>query len=145
MWSAILPFWPVLRDFARNIWYLRLFLIILLIVLLASSGVLTLAEGGNLDPNETGGCLWCQALVITLNDVFLGLAVRFTPVTFWGNAAGLVNSFIRYLFLGILIWVIEQSLSDHRLKKAKYLFFPTREDFKKTAERPARPSERIGP
>jgi hypothetical protein len=132
MRSAILPFWPVLRDFVRNIWYLRLFIIVILITMLASSGILALAEGKNIDPNGTAACLWSRSFTITLNDVFFGLATRYSPVTFFGKAASILNSFIGYILLGVLIWVVEQSLSDHQLKKSRYLIFPTRKDFERT-------------
>jgi hypothetical protein len=129
MRSAILPFWPVLRDFIKNIWYLRLFLLVILITLLASSVILVLAEGQNLDPNGTGINLWGRALGVTFNGLFFGLVTTYTPVTFFGKATEILNSMISYILLGMVIWVIEQSLSDHRLKKSKYLFFPSKEDY----------------
>lgn len=128
MQSAILPFWSVIRDFIKNLWYLRLFFLLIFLTLLASSGVLVFAEGKNIDPNGTFASQWSSAIGITLNGLFLGLVTRYTPVTFIGKAAEILNSMISYILLGMLIWVIEQSLSDHHLKKSKYLFFPTRED-----------------
>jgi hypothetical protein len=132
MQSAILPFWPVIRDFIRNIWYLRLFIIVIFFIILASSGILVLAEAKNINVNGTAACLWSRSFAITLNDVFFGLAPRYSPITFFGKAVEILNSLIGYILFGVLIWVVEQSLSDHQLKKSKYLFLPTKEDFKKT-------------
>lgn len=132
MRPAILPFWPILYDFIKNVWYLRFFIVVILVILLASSGILAVAEGTNIDPNGTVSCLWCRSIAITLNDVFFGFETGYSPVTFIGKAADILNTFIGYILLGILIWVVEQSLSEHQLKKSKYLFFPTSEDFKKT-------------
>ncbi len=124
MASGILPFRPVLRDFIRNLWVLRLFFFILMVVLLTSSLGLAFAERSQLASSGTFLSAWAHAVSVTLS----GFGQTYVPVTIVGRAAQVLNVFVSRLLLGILLWVIQQSLSEHTLKKSKYILFPTDED-----------------
>lgn len=124
MRSGILPFRPVLRDFLRNLWVLRLFIFLMAVALLISSLALALAEGSQLASGGTILNAWGRALGLSLN-VF---GQTYLPVTALGKAAQVLNSFVSKLLLGVLLWVIQQSLSGHTLKKSKFILFPTSED-----------------
>ena len=124
MRTEILPFRPVAGHFFRNLWYLRFFMLLFAAALMISSGVLLLAEGSQLDAGSGGSALCVRALGVTVEGVLLGGSQGYVPVTALGKAVTLFNSLLGYALLGILIWVIEQSLSGHRLTKSKYLVFP---------------------
>lgn len=128
MQSGILPFRPVLRDFIRNLWVLRFFFFLIALLLLASCAVMALAEGPHLASGGTFIGLWSRAIGITLNGFLFGFGQDYVPVTAFGKAAQILNSFISKVLLGVLLWVVQQSLSDHVLKKSKYVLFPTGED-----------------
>ena len=124
MRTEILPFGPVVGHFIRNLWYLRFFLLLFTAALLASSGVLYLAEGPHLAAHAGDSALWLRALGVTLEGVFLGGSPGYVPLSATGRAASIFNSLLGYVLLGILIWVVEQSLSGHKLTKSRYLLFP---------------------
>jgi hypothetical protein len=126
--SAILPFWPVIKDFIINIWHLRLFLLLIFATLILSTGILVATEGKFLVPEGMIGNQICSAILFTLNDVLPGSVVAYSPTTLAGKVVRIFNSLIGFVLLGLLLWVIQKSLSDHRLKKAKYLFIPTKKD-----------------
>lgn len=128
MQSGILPFWPVLRDFIRNLWVLRFFFFLIAIMLLVSSAVMAWAEGAHLASDGTFISLWGRAVEITVNGFLFGFGQEYVPVTAPGKAAQVLDSFISKLLLGLLLWVVQQSLSDHMLKRSKYMLFPTEED-----------------
>lgn len=126
--SGILPFRPVLRDFIRNLWVLRFFFFLMAVVLLVSCSVMALAEGPRLASGGTFFHAWVRSMYVVLNGFFFGYGQAYAPVTVLGKTAQVLNSFISKLLLGILLWVIQQSLSEHTLKKSKYILFPTSED-----------------
>ena len=128
MQSGILPFRPVLRDFIRNLWVLRFFFFLIALLLLISSGVTAFAEAPQLASGGTLISAWSRAIGVTLNSFLFGFGQGYIPVTVLGKAAQVLNSFISKLLLGVLLWVIQQSLSDHALKKSRYMLFPTEED-----------------
>jgi hypothetical protein len=128
MQSGILPFRPVLRDFIRNLWVLRFFFFLIAVLLLISASSLAFAEGTHLVPGGTFISAWSRAIGITMNNFLFGFGQGYVPVTVLGKAAQILNSFISKLLLGVLLWVVQQSLSDHTLKKSKYMLFPTEED-----------------
>jgi len=122
--SDILPFKPIIRDFIRNLWYLRFIVLLIATVLLVSSGILAFAEGPYLDPQATFFGLWGRAIGVTLEGFSFSASRAYSPVTVIGKIVEILNSFISYIVLGIFIWVVEQSLTGHKLKKSKYLLFP---------------------
>ena len=128
MQSGILPFRPVLRDFIRNLWVLRFFFFLIAGLLLISSAGIAFAEGPQFTSLGTFINAWGRAIGVTLNGFLFGFGQADIPVTLLGKAAQVLNSFISKLLLGVLLWVVQQSLSDHTLKKSRYLFFPTEED-----------------
>jgi len=128
MQSGILPFRPVLRDFIRNLWVLRFFFFLIAGLLLISSAGIAFAEGPQFASLGTFINAWGRAIGVTLNGFLFGFGQVYVPVSLLGKAAQVLNSFISKLLLGVLLWVVQQSLSDHTLKKSRYLFFPTEED-----------------
>jgi hypothetical protein len=124
MWSGILPFRPVLRDLVRNLWVLRFFLLLIGALLLLSCAALAWAEG----PQPAAGTSFPEAWVRVLLLTLYGFDGEPHPVTPAGKAAVMLNSLIGKVFLGLLLWVIQQSLSDHPLKKSRYGIFPGGED-----------------
>lgn len=127
MQSGILPFRPVLRDFIRNLWVLRFFFFLIAVLQLISSALMAFAEGV---PASDGSFIsfWSCVIGVILNGFFFGFGQGYVPVTVLGRAAQILNSFLNKLILGVLLWVIQQSLSDHALKKSIFILFPTEED-----------------
>jgi hypothetical protein len=103
MRSCILPFRPVLRDFLRNVWALRSFLLSIMLMQ-----------------------VMCSAAGTRLEDV--PHASRGTWIILFMQGLDFLRSFLGTLLLGLLIWVVQQSLGGHVLKKSKYLLIPTEED-----------------
>jgi hypothetical protein len=126
MVSDILPFRPVLRDLIRNLWYLRFFLFLIFLFLLISSIILVIFEGSHLAPQGTFVSRWGIALWITFNGILFNFRQDYTPSTIIGEAMEILNSLISYILLGIMIWVIEQSLTGHKLEKSRYFLFPNK-------------------
>ena len=127
MQSGILPFRPVLRDFIRNLWVLRFFFFLIAVLQLISSALMAFAEGVHFS-DGTFISFWNRVIGVTLNGFFFGFGQGYVPVTVLGKTAQILNSFINKLILGVLLWVVQQSLSDHALKKSKFMLFPTEED-----------------
>ena len=128
MQSAILPFWPVVKDFFFNIWHLRLFLIVIISTLILSTSILVATEGNTLVPDGPLDAKICRAIRVTLNEVLPGSAEAYSPITAVGRCVRILNSLMGFILLGLLLWVIQESLGDHKLKRARYLFFPTHRD-----------------
>jgi hypothetical protein len=128
MQSGILPFRPVWRDFIRNLWVLRFFFFLIAVLQLISSALMAFAEGVPPASDGTLISFWRRVIGVILNGFFFGFGQGYVPVTVLGKTAQILNSFLNKLILGVLLWVIQQSLSDHVLKKSIFILFPTEED-----------------
>jgi hypothetical protein len=128
MQSGILPFRPVLRDFIRNLWVLRFFFLLIAALQLGTSALMACAQG--VHPAADGAAIgfWNRIVGVTLDGFFFGFGQGYVPLTALGRTAQILNSFLNKLILGVLLWVVQQSLSGHALKKSKFMLFPTEQD-----------------
>ena len=127
--QAILPFRAVIKDFISNLWHLRLFFLLIFISILLSTGVLVIFEGKLINPTGELFEQIISSFVIILKDIFSYSVEDYSSTTYISKSVRFFNSLIGYFLLGLLLWVIQESLSNHRLKKSKWLFLPSQEDY----------------
>ena len=126
--SPILPLRPILKDLFSNFWHLRLIFIAMLVAFLVSAGILFLVERDELAPNQPPKTQFLIALAKTASDVLPSQFTTYKNQTVIGTSLMVANSLLGLLLFGIAVWIAQQSLSGHRLKKSTLLFFPTDED-----------------
>ncbi len=126
--KAILPFRPIVRHFFTNLWHLRLFLLAIFLLICISSAVFYASERDYILPNKSLSARLKEMFFITMSDVIPVKVAEYSAKTDLGKCMTIINSFCGFLLLGLLIWVIKQSMSGQRLKKSKLLVIPTKED-----------------
>ena len=126
--NTILPFRAIIVDFLNNLWHLRLFLIIIFVIVCTSSAIFYTSENNYILPNEPIKEKLKEMLFIIVSDVAPGKISNYSAKTDLGKCVTVINSFCGFVLLGLLIWVIQQSMSGHNIKKSKFLIIPTKED-----------------
>jgi hypothetical protein len=125
----ILPFRPILTDFAKNLWHLRLFLLAILLFLLLGSAAFFWFEGAYLLPKASTAARCKEVLYVTFSALIPVKVSEYSPKTDLGKCIILSEGLCGFILLGLILWVIQSSMANQRLRKSKYWIFPTSSDF----------------
>jgi len=112
----IIPLKDVVFDFFVNLWHIRLIIILQFFLILINYFVFLYAEGDFLTNNHS-------ALLITIDKVINSGLTDFSPHSDLGKIVYLFNSIYGYFILGIIVWIVQMSISNHKLKDSKFLLF----------------------
>ncbi len=127
-WAGVLPVGPMLRHFCLNFWHLRSVLLVLLAFLGAANSLLLRCEGPNLAQAAGSRSQLTELFFVTLTALLPVRVSTFEPATTVGRLVLGAEGFCGFVLLGIVLWVVQESMAGQRLKASRYLIFPTKTD-----------------
>lgn len=127
-WAGVLPLAPIIRHFFLNVWHLRFVLLALIALLVAASFLLLVVEGESILPGAEAASRLKELFFISAAALFPVNVSSFKPATDAGRLLTLVLSSCGYFLLGLVVWLVQTSMTGLRLKVARYCFFPTDTD-----------------
>ena len=128
LFKGILPFRPVLYELVLNLWHIRLFLVLVFLMLLVSAGGLFLTERDDLRQFVGAGSAAKEALFVTASAVLPVQVSSYHVASGLAKCLLLLDGLCGFVLLGLILWVVQESMSGQQLKRARYLIFPTSAD-----------------
>jgi len=114
--AQIIPLKNVLKDFAINLWHLRVILGLLIVFIVINYFAFSIAESNNLKETDS-------VFLIILDNILHSNLSNYIPISQLGILISILNSLYGYFILGLIIWIVQASINDQKVKKAKYFIF----------------------
>ena len=122
---GILPLKPIIHDLLKNIWHLRTVLGALELFLVASGIALYVIEELVFGNSAHGALFWIE---ISFDDVIPPTLAKEISTSIFSMWVRKLNGLAGYLLLGLIVWVVQRSISGHNLKASRFVFFATNQD-----------------
>ena len=121
--KRIIPLRDRVAAIIRSFWYLRTFMILLILAILISALILTIVER-DLQPKNGVAPVknYGEAIHLSLATAASINTGNIGAISTLGRIILLADAFLGMTFLGIVIWVIQYCLGEPKLKESQKIF-----------------------
>ncbi len=124
----IIPFITTIKAIGRSLWYLRTFLVILIVIILINSFLIYLFESELTSTSEvTPPKTYLEAVylsVLTACTLSYSTLNVLSPIS---KIILIIDSFLGFVVIGIIVWVVQYCLNENKLNISKYVLLDTNE------------------